>query len=59
MHTYACAECGERFQSETHATRCPKCRCKVLIHVDGEPKKGGSCAGGCGGSCASCGGHCH
>lgn len=57
MHVYSCAECGERFDSEGYASRCPVCRCKVLIHLEGEPRKSKSCSGNCGGGC-SCGGSC-
>lgn len=58
MHTYRCAECGKTFKTDAHADRCPQCRCKILIHVEGSARKR---RGGCGGSCSpgcSCG-HCH
>ncbi|MDR3255143.1 MAG: hypothetical protein LBT31_06220 [Synergistaceae bacterium] len=55
MHVYSCAECGKKFESEGFASRCPFCRCKVLVHLEGEPrraKSGGACPTGC-----SCGSH--
>lgn len=59
MHTYRCAECGAQFRTEGHASRCPECRCKVLIHVEGTARKAKSCgSGGCPPGC-SCGGSCH
>lgn len=59
MHRYRCADCGEVFRTEGHASRCPKCRCKVLIHEEGERRKAKGCSGGsCSHGC-SCGGHCH
>ena len=57
MHVYRCAECGHRFESEDHASRCPECRCKVLIHEAGERRRGKGCS--CGGSCGGCGGCSH
>jgi DNA-directed RNA polymerase subunit RPC12/RpoP len=54
MHVYLCAECGEKFQTEEFENRCPFCRCKVLIHLEGEKRRANSCSG-CGGGC-SCGG---
>ena len=57
MHVYRCAECGHRFETETHASRCPECRCKVLIHESGERRRGKGCS--CGGSCGGCGGCSH
>ncbi|MDR0616732.1 MAG: hypothetical protein LBG29_07990 [Synergistaceae bacterium] len=61
MHVYSCADCGARFETEAFASRCPSCRCKVLIHLEGEARKSKSCSGGCspGCSCGSHGGHCH
>ncbi|MDR1134498.1 MAG: hypothetical protein LBL05_10070 [Synergistaceae bacterium] len=59
MHVYSCPECGNKFTTEEHASRCPACRCKVLIHLEGERRKAKGCShgGGCGGGC-SCG-SCH
>ena len=57
MHKYSCAECAETFQTEAFASRCPKCRCKVLIHLEGERRKTKNCSGNCSPSC-SCGGSC-
>ncbi|MDR3281316.1 MAG: hypothetical protein LBT23_12500 [Synergistaceae bacterium] len=58
MHVYSCAECGEKFETEEFANRCPICRCKVLIHIEGERRKAKNCSGGnCGHGC-SCG-SCH
>ena len=43
--------------SDKTAEKCPKCRSRILIHQEGEPKKKGSysCSGG---NCSSCGGRC-
>ena len=57
-HTYKCVECGLVFDSETHAEKCPRCRCRVLIHVRGE-KRGAACASCAGGNCSCCGGCSH
>ncbi len=57
MHVYSCAECGQKFQTENFANRCPICRCKVLIHLEGERRKAKGCSGNCSPSC-SCGGTC-
>ncbi len=56
MHVYRCAECKHVFETENFANRCPECRCKVLIHEEGErrrSKAGCSKGGGC--SCGGCG----
>ncbi|MDO5114699.1 MAG: hypothetical protein Q4D58_01240 [Synergistaceae bacterium] len=55
-HSYRCADCGLIFASESHAEKCPRCRCRVLIHLKGEPRAGKKC---CSGSCAGCGGCSH
>ncbi|MDR1481260.1 MAG: hypothetical protein LBI74_01395 [Synergistaceae bacterium] len=55
MHVYRCAECGRQFETEGFASRCPSCRCKVLVHIKGERRRAKSCSGNCGPSC-SCGG---
>ncbi|MDR3331345.1 MAG: hypothetical protein LBT08_01840 [Synergistaceae bacterium] len=57
MHVYRCADCGKKFETDGYASRCPSCRCKVLIHVEGDRRKAKSCAGSCspGCSCGSCG----
>ncbi|HAH68167.1 MAG TPA: hypothetical protein DCL58_00095 [Synergistaceae bacterium] len=57
MHKYKCASCGNVFKSDKTAEKCPKCRSRILIHQEGEPKKKGSysCSGG---NCSSCGGRC-
>ncbi|WP_352401274.1 hypothetical protein [Synergistes jonesii] len=56
-HLYRCAECGLEFASGGFAEQCPQCRCRVLIHVKGEARRGKkSC---CTGSCAGCGGCSH
>lgn len=40
MHKYRCASCNKEFESANFAQRCPHCRGKVLIHLEGEsPKK--------------------
>ncbi|MDR1472261.1 MAG: hypothetical protein LBS75_07035 [Synergistaceae bacterium] len=57
MHVYKCAECGKKFETENFASRCPHCRCKVLIHLEGERRRSRNCAGSCGPGC-SCGGGC-
>ena len=57
-HTYKCVECGLVFDSETHAEKCPRCSCRVLIHVKGE-KRGAACASCSGGNCSCCGGCSH
>jgi len=55
-HVYRCASCGERFSSSVPASRCPKCRGKVLIHEEGPPlRKVKNCSGVCSG-CSGCGG---
>lgn len=54
MHVYVCAECGEKFKTEGHAAHCPICHCKVLIHLEGEPRKKKGCTGTCSPGC-SCG----
>lgn len=59
MHVYACADCGEKFDTEGFANKCPHCRCKVLIHLEGEPRKAKSCSGNCSPSCSCGGGCCH
>jgi DNA-directed RNA polymerase subunit RPC12/RpoP len=57
MHVYKCAECGNKFETEDFASRCPVCRCKVLIHEEGEMRRTNKCSGGnCGHGC-SCGHH--
>ncbi|MDR1019441.1 MAG: hypothetical protein LBL73_01675 [Synergistaceae bacterium] len=59
MHVYQCAECGKKFETDGFASRCTSCRCKVLIHLEGEPRKAKSCSGGCAPGC-SCSSHgCH
>ena len=54
MHVYRCAECGKQFETDGFASRCPSCRCKVLVHVKGERRRAKNCSGNCGPSC-SCG----
>jgi DNA-directed RNA polymerase subunit RPC12/RpoP len=57
MHVYKCAECGNKFETEGFASRCPICRCKVLIHEEGEMRRASKCSGeSCGHGC-SCGHH--
>ncbi|MCE5201884.1 MAG: hypothetical protein LLF78_05160 [Synergistaceae bacterium] len=55
MHTYRCAECGHTFKTKDFAEKCPECRCRVLVHVEGERRKKKNCTGG---NCASCGSSC-
>lgn len=58
IHVYRCASCDHRFESEDFASRCPKCRSKVLLHESGPArtaKKG--CRGRSCGGCGGCGGH--
>ncbi|MCD7952949.1 MAG: hypothetical protein LUG14_08530 [Synergistaceae bacterium] len=57
LHIYKCAECGLVFETETFAEKCPRCRCRVLIHQKGEMRRAKGC--NCGGSCAGCGGCSH
>ncbi len=56
-HVYKCAECGLVFETEDFAEKCPRCRCRMLIHRQGEPRRAKGCS--CGGSCAGCGGCSH
>lgn len=58
MHVYKCARCGKIFETENYAERCPECGCKVLIHKEGERRRGKACSGCPSHNCASCGG-CH
>ncbi len=58
MHKYKCASCGNVFKSDYTAEKCPKCRSRILIHLEGEPKRKASCSSCGGGSCSSCGGRC-
>lgn len=57
MHKYRCASCNKEFESANFAQRCPYCRGKVLIHLEGEsPKKrSAACSGGSCSSCSGCG----
>lgn len=59
MHVYRCAGCGNRFKTEAFASRCPECRCKVLIHEEGERRSGKKCAKCASGGCSTCGGCSH
>jgi DNA-directed RNA polymerase subunit RPC12/RpoP len=58
---FQCAECSHKFEHVTGALRCPECRGKTLVLVEGPSLRGGAGAGkgGCGGNCGSCGGGCH
>ncbi|MDD4364383.1 MAG: hypothetical protein PHF19_01450 [Synergistales bacterium] len=55
VHRYRCAACGSLFSSERHESKCPVCRGKILIHLEGEPRPKKSCSGSCS-SCGGCGG---
>lgn len=54
LHTFKCASCGERFDSEKRESRCPYCKGKVLIHEKGEQFRSKSCNGSCS-CCSGCG----
>lgn len=56
MHMYKCATCLKSFDSDLFEEKCPYCRGKVLIHLDGERKKS-SCSG-CSGNCSCCSSSC-
>jgi DNA-directed RNA polymerase subunit RPC12/RpoP len=55
---FNCAECTCTFEQEVSqlSLRCPECRGKTLLLVEGPSLKG---AKGCGGNCASCSCGCH
>ncbi|MDR1730691.1 MAG: hypothetical protein LBR61_01220 [Synergistaceae bacterium] len=54
---FQCAECKHTFQQEVGqlSLRCPECRGKTLLLLEGPSLKG---AKNCGGNCGSCGGGC-
>ncbi|MBL3593221.1 MAG: hypothetical protein JMJ93_06875 [Synergistaceae bacterium] len=56
VHRYRCSSCGAVFASESHASKCPHCRGRVLVHLEGERRRFRSCSGDCRG-CSGCGGH--
>ncbi len=37
IRRYRCAACGETFDSGEKPEKCPKCRCRVLFVLEGEP----------------------
>ncbi|MDO4786570.1 MAG: hypothetical protein Q4A13_06460 [Fretibacterium sp.] len=55
---FRCASCSHVFdQEEGHLSlRCPECRGRTLILVEGASLKG---AKGCGGNCGGCSCGCH
>ncbi|MDR3265545.1 MAG: hypothetical protein LBT15_06010 [Synergistaceae bacterium] len=50
---FQCAECRHTFEQngERLSLRCPECRGKTLVLLEGPSLKGGR---GCGGNCGSC-----
>nr|WP_315101614.1 hypothetical protein [uncultured Fretibacterium sp.] len=54
--TFRCASCSHVFEQEGGALRCPECRGKTLILLEGASLRGSK---GCGGSCGSCSCGCH
>jgi DNA-directed RNA polymerase subunit RPC12/RpoP len=53
---FKCAACSATFEQEGISLRCPQCRGKTLVLVEGPSLKG---AKNCGGSCGSCSCGCH
>ncbi|MDR2522355.1 MAG: hypothetical protein LBC93_01425 [Synergistaceae bacterium] len=55
---FKCVECDHTFSQDVSrlSLRCPECRGKTLILVEGPPLKSSK---GCGGNCGSCGCSCH
>ena len=52
---FKCASCAHVFEQEEGVMRCPECRGKTLILMEGPSLKGArGCGGNCGGGC-SCG----
>lgn len=45
---YRCASCGRTFEYEGKPEKCPDCRCRILILLEGEsirqPSSGSGCA---------------
>jgi DNA-directed RNA polymerase subunit RPC12/RpoP len=46
LRRYRCASCGETFEHEGKPEKCPFCRCRILILLEGETTRQhpGACA---------------
>lgn len=55
--TFRCASCAHVFEQEGGALRCPECRGRTLILLEGASLRGGKCGGNCGGCSGGC--SCH
>ncbi|MDR1376327.1 MAG: hypothetical protein LBJ22_02355 [Synergistaceae bacterium] len=58
VRVFKCAECAHTFRQESGplSLRCPECRSKTLMLVEGPSLKG---AKNCGGNCGACSCGCH
>ena len=55
VRVFKCAECSHTFEQDGRSLRCPECRGKTLMLLEGPSLKGSK---NCGGNCASCSGSC-
>jgi len=58
VRVFKCAECSHKFEQDACklSLRCPECRGKTLLLLEGPSLKG---AKNCGGNCGSCSGCSH